>query len=178
MTKIWEYKSSKDDKLSKKVEKDKDIVMTKPSMAKHLLERIDFKKGDILLEPALGKGAFYDNFPSYTRNEWCEINKGKDFLTYEGKVDYVISNPPFVPRKLFWDFHTHAMDITQKGIYWLINLASLNVFTPKRLDEMKALGWYIQNIHIVQDKRWFGRYAFICINKTPNVFITHYKKSF
>ena len=176
--KIWNYKSNKDDKLSIQVKKDKSIVMTKPTMAIELLKRIPFEKDDIVLECCKGDGAFFNNFPDKTINKWCEINEGVDFLEYNDKVDYVISNPPFVPRKLFWDFHLKAMEITNKDIYWLINLSALNVFTTKRLDEMTDKGWYIQQIHIVNDKRWFGRYCFIRISKQKSNFITYDKTNY
>ena len=68
-------------------------------------------------------------------------------------VDYTISNPPFVPRKLFWLFNSKAMETTRKEIYWLVNMGSLNVFTPKRLDEMNNKGWYINSFYVVSDKR-------------------------
>ena len=93
-------------------------------------------------------------------------------------VDYTISNPPFVPRKLFWSFHCKAMDTTRKGIYWLINMSSLNVFTPKRLEEMSSKGWYINNFHIVSDKRWFGRYVWIKISKENNDIMSWCKTSY
>ena len=176
--KIWDYKSNKDDKLAQKVLKDNSIVMTKPTMAIELLKLIQFKEGDIVIEPCKGDGAFFNNFPKKTNNKWCEINEGVDFLNYNENVDYVISNPPFIPRKLFWDFHLKAMDISKKGIYWLINFASLNVFTTKRLDDMKNKGWYIQQLHIVNDKRWFGRYCFIHISKKKSNFITYDKTSY
>ena len=176
--KVWEYESKKEDPLAEKVKKDPTIVMTNPLMAEYLLKRIGFEENDIVLEPCLGDGAFYDNFPKNTINKWCEINKGVDFLKSTEAVDYTISNPPFVPRKLFWSFHEKAMEITRKEIYWLINLSALNVFTPKRLDEMKFKGWYIQDLHIVADRRWYGRYVFVRINKTPNTFISFCRKSF
>ena len=178
--KIWEYKSNEDDKLAKQVEKDNDIVMTKPEMAIHLLSLIDLKEGDILLEPCKGKGAFYDNFPDNTINKYCEINEGIDFLDYDenDKVDYVLSNPPFVPRKLFWLFQQKAMKVSKKEIYWLINMGALNVFTPKRLNEMSEQGWYINSFHIVSDKRWYGRYVWVKISKINNNFISYKKGSF
>ena len=156
MVKIWEYESKGEDRLSKKVEKDKDIVMTNPEMAKYLISMISLEVGDNVMEPCLGKGAFYNALPDYVNKHYCEINEGKDYLLYDGMVDITLSNPPFVPRSLFWNFHKTAMRTTRKAIYWLINLSSLNVFTPKRLNEMKEEGWYIKSIHIVSDKRWFG----------------------
>ena len=176
--KVWDYKSNKDDTLSKLVEKNPDIVMTNPEMAKYLLSRINFEDNDILLEPCRGAGAFYNNFPDNTINKYCEINEGLDFFDFNEKVDYIISNPPFAPRKLFWDFMIKSMKICNKKIYWLINLSALNVFTPKRMEEMKELGWYIQSFHIVADKRWFGRYTFLEISKEPNEIFTCLNKTF
>ena len=179
MSKVWDYESKKDDKLYKLVEKEgNEIVMTKPEMASYLMDRLLFKDGDILLEPCRGTGSFYNAFPKNTINKYCEINEGIDFLEYNDKVDYVIANPPFAPRKLFWSFHQKSMDITNKGIYWLINMSALNVFTPNRLEEMNNKGWYIQSFHIVNDKRWYGRYVFIHISREKNNLFTFHKKSF
>lgn len=168
VNKVWEYESKKDDKLSKKVSKDRTIVMTKETMAKDLIARVPFNDGDVVLEPCKGDGAFYNNFPDNVNSKWCEINDGRDFFDFNEEVDWIISNPPFVPRKLFWSFMEKSMDITRKGIYWLINFSSLNVFTPRRMSIMKEKGWYIENFHIVADKRWFGRYVFVCITKNKN----------
>lgn len=160
-TKIWNYESKENDTLSKLVEKDKDIVMTKPDMAKYLLGLVDFFEGAIVLEPCRGNGAFYDNLPDTVIKKFCEINEGLDYLESNEVVDITLSNPPFVPNKLFWAFHQKAMDTTRLNIYWLINLGSLNVFTPKRMKEMTSKGWFFHTFHIVQDKRWFGRYVWI-----------------
>lgn len=178
MSKVWEYESKKDDKLTKHLEKDKDIVFTKPEMALYLLSTIHFEPTDVVMEPCKGKGAFYDNFPNNVQKEYCEINEGIDYLQYNGSVDITISNPPFVPRKLFWAFHQKAMATTKREIYWLINLLSINVFTPKRLNEMKEKGWFINGFHIVQDKRWFGRYAFIKISRNDNQVVHWMDKTF
>ena len=77
--KVWEYKSNENDKLANQVEKDRTIVMTTPEMAKHLIGLIEFKDGDVVIEPCRGDGAFYDNLPGSVKKEWCEINQGRDF---------------------------------------------------------------------------------------------------
>lgn len=178
MSKIWEYESKGDDKLSQKVKKNKNIVMTTPEMAKLLISRVNIEEGDEVMEPCFGTGSFYKNFPTNCKKHFCEINLGKNYLDFEGEVDYTISNPPFIPRKLFWSFHIKAMETTRKGIYWLINISSLNVFTPKRLEEMNDKGWYINSFFIVADKRWFGRYAFVEINKKKSSVFEFHRKSF
>lgn len=176
--KIWEYKSDKDDKLSKELEKDNTIVMTKPSMALHLINRVEFRNGDVVMEPCKGTGSFYNNLPENVEKRYCEINEGIDYLKNEEMVDITLSNPPFVPRKLFWEFMRVAMRTTRREIYWLINMQCLNVFTPNRLDELKENKWYINDFHIVNDKRWYGRYVWVRISKTDSGTITYCKTSF
>tara|TARA_R110000751_G_scaffold201807_1_gene306503 strand:- start:46 stop:582 length:537 start_codon:yes stop_codon:yes gene_type:complete len=178
MSKVWDYKSNETDPLAEKVEKDPTIVMTNPEMAIHLISRIEFKDGDVVIEPCKGDGAFYNNLPDNVEKEWCEINEGKDYLDYEGEVDICLSNPPFVPRKLFWSFMQKSMEITKRKIYWLVNIGSLNVFTPKRLEEMKSKSWFIQSFHVVSDKRWFGRYVWIEIGKEDNSMFSWNQKTF
>lgn len=174
--KIWNYESDETDKLSKLVEKDNSIVMTKPDMAKYLISISDLRIGDLVMEPCLGNGSFYDNLPNYTTNLFCEINLGKDYLDFNGQVDVTLSNPPFVPRKLFWSFHMKAIQTTRRKVYWLISLSSLDVFTPNRIQLMNDMGWYMTNIHIVSDKRWFGRYAWISFEKDPSKNILNFTK--
>jgi hypothetical protein len=178
MAKVWEYESKGGDALAQKVAKDPSIVMTNPEMAKYLIGSIKHTAGEVWLEPAKGSGAFYDNFPADVEKLYCEINEGVDFLTYDKEVDVIISNPPFVPRKLFWEFMQKSMQLARKNIYWLINMGALNVFTPKRLLEMKEAGWFIQHFNIVSDKRWFGRYVFIKIGKTDADMISWKEGSF
>ncbi len=99
--KVWDYKSNKNDRLAELVKKDKDIVMTKPEMAKLLISKVKFNPGDVVMEPCRGKGAFYDNLPNNIIKKYCEINEGKDYLKFNGRVDVTLSNPPFVHHKLF-----------------------------------------------------------------------------
>ena len=176
--KVWEYKSNEDDNLSKQVEKNKDIVMTNPVMARDLINRIEFEDGDVVMEPGRGTGSFYNNFPDNVQKVWCEINEGRDYFDFQGMVDYTVSNPPFVPRKLFWAFHVKAMETTRKKIYWVLNCSSINIFTPKRLDDMKDNGWFIQSLHIINDKRWFGRYLWIEIGKEDRNFFSWHRGTY
>jgi len=176
--KIWDYKSNENDELAKQVKKDPDIAYTKDDMAKYLLTVIDFKDGDEVMEPCYGKGAFYNNLPANTNNHYCEINMGSDYLTQDKMVDITLSNPPFVPRKLFWSFHQKAMDTTRREIWWLINISSLNVFTPNRIEEMNNKGWYLNHMHITSDKRWFGRYVWVQFTKENRNILSFNKKIF
>jgi len=177
--KIWDYKKNKLDNLGQLINKfDKTFVYTNEKMAKYLIKRCNFKENDIVLEPCMGNGAFYDHLPFYVNKDWCELSKGRDFFNYNSKVEYVIGNPPFVPRKLFWRFHLKAMSISTKGIFWLINMLTMNAFTPRRLNQMNKKGWYIQSQHIVNDKRWYGRYVWIHFSRKKNNYYTFKLKPF
>ena len=68
--KVWDYVSNDNDKLAEKVEKDNNIVMTNPDMAKHLISQINFNDGDIVVEPCKGTGSFYNNLRSNTENKY------------------------------------------------------------------------------------------------------------
>jgi len=74
-----------------------DIVFTPPHVAERIIHY--FAPKGRCLDPCKGKGAFYNELPS--PKEWCEITEGKDFLEYEGKVDYIITNPPYSIYDLF-----------------------------------------------------------------------------
>lgn len=93
-------------------------------------------------------------------------------------MDITLSNPPFVRRELFYKFHNKAMETTRKYIYWLINISCLNIFTGKRMEEMKNKNWFLNSIHIVSDKRWYGRYCWVQFSRVNNNFFTSSNKLF
>jgi hypothetical protein len=61
-----------------------------------------------LLEPAAGSGAFVDAMQHYGKVLWCEVDRGRDFLQFHERVDWVISNPPWSQFRAFLE---HAMTI-------------------------------------------------------------------
>jgi hypothetical protein len=86
------------------------------------------------------------------------------------KVDWVIGNPPFHQS---WLFAEKALKIASKGIAFLHNNTGLNsLFTPRRQQIISDAGFYLQKIHIVADKRWFGRYYFLIFTKEKNNFLS------
>lgn len=68
-----------------------DTVYTKPETAKWVVDY--FKPQGSILEPAAGKNVFYDLFEGEKYR--CEISDGTDFLDWDKKVDWIITNPPF-----------------------------------------------------------------------------------
>lgn len=77
--------------------KTNDDVMTPPEIAKMLMSKIIpfIKPNESLYDPFKGNGAFFDNFPKENLSWWSEIKEGRDFFDCDGKVDWIISNPPY-----------------------------------------------------------------------------------
>jgi len=52
-----------------------------------------------ILEPCAGDGAFLEALPRGA--EWCGIKRGRDFLQWRGRVDWIITNPPWSQIRVF-----------------------------------------------------------------------------
>jgi len=156
----------------------KDITFhyTKEEMVKELIALIPFAENDKVLDAGSGKNkVWYNNIPDYCQRFECEIEDGVDFLTITDMFHWIIGNPPF---HMGWEFLKHAALLSDKGIAFLGNLNFLNSCLPNRLEFLKSQGFYLQGIHIVQDKRWYGRYYFLIFNKVPNNFVSWNAKSY
>ncbi|AHK11551.1 hypothetical protein S140_144 [Shewanella sp. phage 1/40] len=60
---------------------------------KEFLPLMGYCGSETILEPFKGGGAFLDKLPVGTL--WCEIDDGINFLDFTGKVDWIITNPPY-----------------------------------------------------------------------------------
>ncbi len=156
----------------------KDITFhyTQFEMVKELINLIPLQTNDSVLDAGSGKNkVWYNNIPDYCIKEECEIEDGIDFLTIDKRYDWVIGNPPF---HLGWKFLEKASEISNKGIAFLGNLNFFNSCLPNRFEKLKSKEFYLQKIHIVQDKRWFGRYYFLIFDKNINNFTSWNTKSY
>lgn len=75
-----------------------DTVYTKESTAKWIVDY--FNPCGSILEPAAGKDVFYNLFKTDEKYR-CEISDGVDFLTFDKKVDWIITNPPYSIYDIF-----------------------------------------------------------------------------
>ncbi len=156
--------------------KDISFHYTNIEMVKDLIELIPFNKYDSVLDAGSGKNkVWYNNIPDYCLKEECEIEDGIDFLTIDKQYDWIIGNPPFHISEKF--FHK-ASEISKYGFAFLINTSCFNSLTPLRLSRINDNGFYLQKIHIVNDKRWFGRYYFLIFTKNINYFLSWNTKSY
>ena len=93
------FLAGKDNKMSKPNSRARrtmnDEIKTNPIFAKKIIDyfSVQFKPNDKFLEPCRGDEAFYQHLPA--NKEWCEITEGKDFLEYEGRVQWIITNFPW-----------------------------------------------------------------------------------
>jgi len=155
--------------------KPKDITFhyTNEQMVKDLIA-ITPLSGSVL-DAGSGKNkVWYKNIPDRFEKYECEIEDGVDFLEWNKKVDWIIGNPPF---DIGWKFIDKMIDIAQKGIAVLGNINNFNQFTAVRLEKMKEKGFELQHIHIVADKRWFGRYYYLIFEKKKG-FISWERKTY
>lgn len=119
---------------------EKDIVMTPEWLAKEIIQH--FNPSGVILDPCRGEGAFYDNFPG-NKNEWCELSEGEDFLTYNKKVDWIITNPPWSKMQ---QFLSHGMKVADNIVY----LTTINHYTTKkRIRDMREHNFAIKEIYCV-----------------------------
>ena len=126
-----------------------DIVMTPVYLAKNIIEH--YKPTGLILDPCRGEGAFYNNYNTDNK-DWCEIDEGKDFLEYNKKVDWIITNPPWSKMRIFLE---HGMRIADNIVY----LTTINHYTTKRrIRDMKEKGFGIKEFYCVNTpkKPWQG----------------------
>ncbi len=118
---------------------DKDIVMTPEYLAREILQH--FNPSGVMLDPCRGVGAFYDNMTG--KKDWCELAEGKDFLQYNKKVDWIITNPPWSKMQLFLE---HGMKVSNNIVY----LTTINHYTTKRrIRDMRHAGFALKEIYNV-----------------------------
>jgi DNA modification methylase len=137
-----------------------DVIYTPEELAKEIIKVCGLVKDDLVLDPFRGKGVFYNNYPNYVKKDWCEISENRDFLKYTGKVDWIISNPPFSILK---EIIPKCIEVSTKGICLILGIHN---FTTHRDKLFKDAGFNLTHIEIFNVKSWFGfRCCFIIYEK-------------
>jgi hypothetical protein len=108
-----------------------DVHYTRRETAKLIIDH--FSPVGKILEPFKGGGAFYNNLPEGA--DWCETQEGRDFFAHKGKVDWIITNPPF---SNLTDVMSHAFEISFNTVL-LVPLSKVYSSAPRmRLVRDKA----------------------------------------
>lgn len=131
-----------------------DVIYTPLSLAIDCISCVPINRSDTILDPFLGGGVFFDNYPENNIKDWCEIEKGKDFFEYEKRVDWIISNPPFSKMN---EVLNKCAELSIKG-FGLIMLST--ALTIPRIERMKSKGFIISRIMYFNVKEWF---CFTCV---------------
>lgn len=156
--------------------KDKTFHYTNKEMVDFLMPFLPLSKDDTVLDAGSGKNKVWFNALSVRLKFECELDDGCNFFDCDCRFDWIIGNPPF---HISWLFTKHAMSIAKKGVAFLVNNTGLNSqMTPRRLSKMKEMGFSLNRIVVVSDKRWFGRYYFLVYTKKPSDFVSWSEKTF
>jgi hypothetical protein len=148
-------------------------------IAKELMKDIQFKGDDCTLEPCRGDDAFYDLIPF--EKDWCEIDKGRDLFKYkfDRKFTKIITNPPYITnhkkdkdrKNIFVKFIFKCLELCNGECWFLLNHAMWNSFTPRRLKIIKEMGFNLCFMRVLNIKKWWGRYYWICFSKNKTSMI-------
>lgn len=147
----------------------KDKFYTPPELAKYLINLVPLEKGDIVLDPCRGKGAFFNNFPSYVSKCWAEIDEGRDFFNEE-YCDWCITNPPY---SMIDNWLKHSCEICEKGFAYLIGLDN---YTARRMELCNSYGFGLSIMHIFKVFKWYGMSCFLVFQKGYNNIIGYNRK--
>jgi hypothetical protein len=123
--------------------------MTPPELAERIIKY--FNPQGKLLEPCKGTGNFLKFMPGA---DWCELKEDKDFLNYNGFVDWSITNPPW---SKFRDFLNKSMEVSE-NIVFLVTINHL--WTMARLKAIYEKGFHIVEIVAIPYPENFPKMGF------------------
>lgn len=127
----------------------RDIVMTPAPLAAAIIAHFSEQFLGSILDPARGRGAFFDQFPEHLNHDWCELAEGRDFLEWKRPVGWIVSNPPWSRLR---DFTRHAMTVAD-NIVWLAPI--VNMTTKARLRDLDEFGFGIAELLLIDTpKSW------------------------
>lgn len=143
---------------------------TPSECAKDLLAFVPLQNDDKVIEPFKGEGAFYNNFPTFVKKDWAELEQGKDYTDISGEYDWVITNPPYKLEEngtnSFWFLLDYYTQRARKGVAFLANDRCFSTLTPKRMTLLHSRGFHITKIVVCSVKKWRGRYFFVIFEKS------------
>ncbi len=127
-----------------------DIVYTPEALAIDIINH--YAPTGLVLDPSMGDGAFYNNFPG--PSDWCEIERGKDFFDHTDKCDWIITNPPWSMMRRFLQ---HSMSLTDNIVF----LTSINHYATKaRIRDMLSANFGIKEFYCFDTPKSFPQSGF------------------
>jgi hypothetical protein len=126
-----------------------DVIYTPLLVAQTHIKSIDSKPEEVWYDPFKGKGVYYNNFPTPNK-VWTEISEGKDFFTFEGKVDIICSNPPY---SCMDEVLKKSVELKPRVISFLLLEGKI---TPKRMEYMSKAGYGLSGMYMCKVFSWYG----------------------
>jgi tRNA1(Val) A37 N6-methylase TrmN6 len=154
-----------------------DKVYTPDDLALKIVKHFKKQIKGRVLEPCAGHGAFVRALQKEGfKPVELELDRGLDFFEHHGKVDWIITNPPWSKAR---DFARHAYTISHDVVF----LITANHFTAlkARFRDMREAGFAMREIVLVDtppapwpqsgfqltaihfQKGWKGKTRFICL---------------
>lgn len=90
-----------------------DIVLTKDKTAQWIVNY--FQPEGTILDPSAGNDAFFSKFKNKEKYR-CELSEGIDFLHWDKKVDWIITNPPY---SIYDKFLAQAFDVADNVVFFV-----------------------------------------------------------
>jgi hypothetical protein len=93
-----------------------DVVYTSPELARRIVDhfRPHFRPGDTFLDLCAGDNAFYDALSE--PKDWCEIERGRNFLDWTTRATWGITNPPW-SAEAYRPIARHAYELCDNVIF-------------------------------------------------------------
>ncbi len=92
------------------VRAERDVEYTPADLAQDIVSF--FKPSGICLDPCAGNDVFFNLLPE--GRQWCEIERDRDFYSWNTPVDWVISNPPY---SHYSAWVRHSMEVADNIVY-------------------------------------------------------------
>jgi hypothetical protein len=122
-----------------------DRVYTPLSLTRDIVSY--FNPYGVVMEPCKGSGNFVKSLEEKAQEskqihviDWCEIDEGIDFLEYDKKVNWIITNPPFSQFRVFLQ---KSLAVSDNVVF----LSLVNAFFFKaRFRDIKEAGFGFKEI--------------------------------
>jgi hypothetical protein len=163
-----------------------DLHQTPVSLAKEIINSINWNDNENVCDPFAGEMSFYENLPTNINKTYAEITKGIDFRDIDyTNIETIISNPPYdlgednrVRKNSFYKILEYFSLTPVKRIIFLCSQSCFNSITPKRLKQLHQNGLYIQKITICNCKKWYGRYYVLYMTRDVNMMVDYFINNF
>ena len=115
-----------------------DRVQTPLALAQAIAKA--FQPSGTILEPCAGTGNFVRALRPYGSVVSCEIDRGDDFFTWTGRVDWIVTNPPWSQYRRFL---AHALEVADRVAF----VSTLNhLWTRSRRELVRRAGFGLEKI--------------------------------